>query len=70
MVQHAVDQLVCATLPFFGRSDSSNNELFRRWGVKRNTNDGSRTEFIERSRRFVTQQLGLAYPEVEVSWHG
>ena len=69
-IQQAVDDLVRFTLPFFGRSRSANNELFRRWGVKRTTNDEARAAFIERSRAFVVDELGLRYPEVSVGWDG
>ncbi|MGI9119615.1 MAG: Phenylacetic acid catabolic protein, partial [Acidimicrobiales bacterium] len=69
-VEQAVDALVRFTLPFFGRSASPNNELFRRWGIKRYTNDEARSRFIDRSRRFVADELGLGYPEVEVHWDG
>jgi ring-1,2-phenylacetyl-CoA epoxidase subunit PaaA len=68
-IQGAVDTMVRLTLPFFGRSVSANNDLFRRWGVKRNTNDDSRASFILRSREFVAD-LGLDYPEVSVTWAG
>jgi ring-1,2-phenylacetyl-CoA epoxidase subunit PaaA len=70
LVQAAVDDLVRLTLPFFGRSVSVNNDLFRRWGIKRYTNDESRQQFIERSRDFVVGDLGLPYPDVEVTWQG
>jgi ring-1,2-phenylacetyl-CoA epoxidase subunit PaaA len=69
-VQKAVDELVVFTLPFFGRSRSSNNETFRRWGIKRRTNDEARAEFIDRSRTFVVDEAGLAYPEVGTTWDG
>jgi ring-1,2-phenylacetyl-CoA epoxidase subunit PaaA len=69
-VQAACNDLVRFTLPFFGRSVSANNEMFRRWGIKRNTNDQAREQFIERSRRFVTADLGLDYPAVDVHWNG
>ena len=68
-VQDAVDALVPFTLPFFGRSQSSNNEAFRRWGIKRRTNDEARADFIDRSRAFV-DEVGLRYPDVSVSWNG
>lgn len=70
LVQQAVDDLVRFTLPFFGRSSSANNELFRRWGIKRHSNDGARAQFIERSRNFVVDDLGLDFPGVAVSWDG
>lgn len=69
-VQQAVDMLVRFTLPFFGRSISANNDLFRQWGIKRNTNDESRAAFIARSRDFVVDDLGLEYPEVTITWEG
>jgi len=69
LIQAAIDDLVRVTLPFFGRSDSRNNELFRMWGVKRNTNDQSRAEFAGRARRFVVDQLGLEFPDVAITWN-
>jgi ring-1,2-phenylacetyl-CoA epoxidase subunit PaaA len=68
-VQEAIDAMVRLTLPFFGRSVSKNNERFRRWGVKHNTNDQSRAAFVTRSRAWV-DDLGLDYPEVPVTWEG
>ena len=68
-VQEAVSAMVRLTLPFFGRSVSSNNDLFRSWGIKRNTNDESRAAFIDRSRAWVGD-IGLDYPEVSVGWEG
>lgn len=68
--QEAVNELVLFTLPFFGRSRSSNNEAFRRWGIKRRTNDEARADFIERSRSFVVDEAGLSYPEVSGTWEG
>jgi ring-1,2-phenylacetyl-CoA epoxidase subunit PaaA len=69
-VQEAIDQLVRLTLPFFGRSRSANNQAFRRWGVKARTNDEARADFIQRSRSFVVDDLGLAYPDVSPTWDG
>jgi len=66
-VQEAVQAMVHLTLPFFGRSISANNELFRRYGIKRLSNDESRASFIERSRHFV-DALGLVYPDVDPHW--
>jgi ring-1,2-phenylacetyl-CoA epoxidase subunit PaaA len=70
LVAQAVDDLVPFTLPFFGRSRSANNELFRRWGIKRYRNDEVRSQFIERSRSFVTDELGLEYPNAATTWEG
>ncbi len=69
-VQEAVNALVTFSLPFFGRSRSSNNDAFRRWGIKNRTNDQARAEFIERTRAFVVDDAGLEYPDVSASWDG
>jgi ring-1,2-phenylacetyl-CoA epoxidase subunit PaaA len=68
-VQKAIEDMVRLSLPFFGRSVSANNEMFRRLGIKANTNDESRAIFIERTRRFV-ETLGLEYPPASVHWDG
>ncbi len=67
-VQRALDDLVPFTLPFFGRSTSANNEAFRRWGIKRDTNDAARARFIERARSFA-RDLDLDFPEVSTTWN-
>ncbi|HEV8115477.1 MAG TPA: Phenylacetic acid catabolic protein [Acidimicrobiales bacterium] len=69
-VQEAVNALVTFSLPFFGRSRSTNNDAFRRWGIKNRTNDQARAEFIERTRAFVVDDAGLEYPDVSASWDG
>jgi ring-1,2-phenylacetyl-CoA epoxidase subunit PaaA len=69
-LQRAVDDLVRFTLPFFGRSVSANNEEFRRWAVKRRTNDEARADWAARARRFVEEVVGLRFPAVDVRWNG
>ena len=70
VLQKAVDDLVAFTVPFFGRSASANNEAFRRWDVKRRTNDEARAEWAARCRRFVEDEVGLRFPEVDLHWDG
>jgi len=63
-VQQAIDG-VFPTMPlFFGASVSSNNQLFRKWGIKRRTNDEMRADYLERVRRLVEGELGLRLPPV------
>jgi len=70
LIQQAVDDLVAFTAPFFGRSRSANNEAFLRWGVKQRTNDEARAEWAGRCRRFVEEEVGLRFPEVDLRWDG
>ncbi|MEU8119211.1 Phenylacetic acid catabolic protein [Spirillospora sp. NPDC049024] len=69
-VRSSAHRLIAMTLPFFGRSESRNNEVFRRWGIKRLTNDEARTEFVRRTRALLCDDLGLDYPEVPTRWPG
>ncbi|HWH34719.1 MAG TPA: Phenylacetic acid catabolic protein [Acidimicrobiales bacterium] len=69
-IQQAVDDLIGFTVPFFGRSVSANNEAFRQWGVKQRTNDEARGEWAARCRQFVEGELGLRFPEVDLTWNG
>ncbi|MEV4894407.1 Phenylacetic acid catabolic protein [Nonomuraea sp. NPDC055795] len=68
-VRYSAHHLIRMTLPFFGRSDSRNNEIFRRWGIKRLSNDESRAEFVRRTRVLLCDELGLDYPEVGTRWN-
>lgn len=70
VVQQAVDDLVGFTAPFFGRSTSANNEAFRRWGVKKRTNDEARAQWADRCSAFVEGELGMRFPEVDLHWNG
>lgn len=69
-LQAAVDEVVAFTLPFFGRSDSANNESYRQWGVKQLTNDEARARWAARARDFVEVELGLRFPDVDLRWPG
>ena len=70
LVQQAIDDLAAFTLPFFGRSVSANNDLFRQWGVKQRTNDEARAQWVSRCRRFVEAELGIRFPAVDPHWDG
>jgi len=67
-VQASIDRIFPGLPAFFGRSKSTNNELFRRWGVKQRTNDEVRGDWLERSRAFVEGDLGLRLPEVATTY--
>jgi ring-1,2-phenylacetyl-CoA epoxidase subunit PaaA len=62
-VQKAVDIIFPFALPFFGQSKSSNNELFRRWGIKQRTNGMMRGDFICRVEELL-KELELEMPPV------
>jgi len=60
-LQASVNALFPAVPPFFGRARSRNNEVYRRWGIKRRSNEDMRTDYIGRARAAV-EALGLTLP--------
>ena len=50
--------------PFFGRSGSRNNELYRQFGIKQRSNEEMRADFLARARELVETHLKLKLPEV------
>lgn len=61
--QAAADKLYPIMLNFFGASQSRNNELYRKWRIKRRTNDEMRVDYTARVESVLTE-LGLKLPAV------
>ncbi len=67
-VQAAIDAYYPRLPAFFGASRSKNNEAFRRFGLKRRTNDEMRADFVARAQRLVEGELGLRLPAVPLTY--
>ncbi len=67
-VQAAVDAYYPQLPAFFGSSQSKNNDAFRRFGLKRRTNDEMRADFVARAQRLVEGELGLRLPAVPLTY--
>ncbi|HKR20087.1 MAG TPA: Phenylacetic acid catabolic protein [Stellaceae bacterium] len=63
-VQAAIDHYFPMMPAFFGKADSANNALYRKYGIKQRTNEDMRTDFIKRARDVVEGHLKLTLPEV------
>jgi ring-1,2-phenylacetyl-CoA epoxidase subunit PaaA len=61
-VQDALDRYFPITPGFFGASQSKNNEMFRKWGIKQRNNDEMRADFMQRALALVETELGLRLP--------
>ena len=65
-IQAAVN-LIYPHMPyFFGRSKSKNNEIYRKWGLKKRTNEEMRRDYIGRAKTMV-EKLGLTLPEINMA---
>ena len=62
-VQAAIDRFFPFIPAFFGRAGSRNNEMFRRWGIKRRRNEEMRADYIARAGDEAAK-LGLRLPEI------
>jgi ring-1,2-phenylacetyl-CoA epoxidase subunit PaaA len=61
-VQDAIDRYFPITPAFFGASQSKNNEMFRRWGLKQRSNDEMRADFLARVTELVEKDFALRLP--------
>ena len=62
-VQAGIDRFFPFVPAFFGRAGSRNNEMFRRWGIKKRKNEEMRADYIARATEEVGE-LGLRLPAV------
>ncbi len=64
-VQDNIDRIFPALPHFFGRAKSKNNEIFRKWGIKKRSNEAMRADYLVRAKALVEDGLGLTLPEPE-----
>jgi len=63
-VQDAIDRYFPITPAFFGSSNSKNNEIYRKWGLKQRSNDDMRADFMNRVTELVEKDFGLRLPKL------
>lgn len=63
-LQRYVDLLFPEMAKFFGGADSKNNAIYRKWGIKKRTNEDMRADYIRRCRELVEGRFGLKLPAV------
>ena len=63
-VQAATDRILPTLPAFFGRPDSKNNAIFRKWGIKQRTNEEMRADYLRRVTTLAVE-LGLSLPSLE-----
>lgn len=63
-VQDAINRYYPRLPAFFGRPGSANNAIYRKWGIKRRSNEAMREDYIARAHKMV-EELGLTLPKLE-----
>lgn len=61
-VQDAINRYFPITPAFFGAANSTNNETYRKWGLKQRTNEEMRADFMQRVTELVEKDFGLTLP--------
>jgi ring-1,2-phenylacetyl-CoA epoxidase subunit PaaA len=61
-LQRAVDFWYAKALDMFGRSDSTRDQRYIYWGLKRRTNSQAREEFIQEVNALI-EKIGLTVPD-------
>jgi ring-1,2-phenylacetyl-CoA epoxidase subunit PaaA len=64
LVQDAINRYFPITPGFFGASQSKNNAMYLRWGLKQRTNDEMRADFLARVTELVEKDFGLSLPKI------
>ena len=64
LLQKYVNQLFPEMTKFFGGADSKNNAIYRKWGIKKRTNEEMRTDYVRRAKELVEGRFGLKLPAV------
>jgi len=64
-IQNNIDRIFPPLPHFFGRANSKNNEIFRKWGIKKRNNEAMRADYLVRAKALVEGELGLRLPEPE-----
>jgi ring-1,2-phenylacetyl-CoA epoxidase subunit PaaA len=65
-VQRAVNGFYPEAPKFFGAPGSSNNAIFRKYGIKLRSNEDMRADYMARAKSTV-EPLGITLPEVRLA---
>jgi ring-1,2-phenylacetyl-CoA epoxidase subunit PaaA len=65
-VQRGIDKLFPGLPAFFGRANSKNNEMYRKWGIKERTNEAMRDDYLVRARTLV-EKIGCTLPPFDAA---
>lgn len=61
-VQEVVDRYYPMMHKFFGRPQSENNRIYRKWGIKQRTNEAMTEDYSCRIREIIVDKFNLALP--------
>lgn len=63
-IQDAINRYYPMLPAFFGRAGSKNNEIYRKWGIKKRKNEEMLNDYINLTRDLVIKKLNLELPSL------
>ena len=61
-VQNVVNRYYPMMHKFFGRPNSENNRIYRKWGIKQRTNEAMAEDYANRIEEVIVSRFGLSLP--------
>ena len=65
LIQRHINNIFPIIPHMFGKSKSKNNDIYRKWGIKKCTNEEMRADYVKRAELIVTK-LGLTLPTIDL----
>ena len=63
-IQDAINRYYPMLPAFFGRAGSKNNEIYRKWGIKKRKNEEMLQDYINLTKNLVIEKLNLELPSL------
>ena len=63
-IQEAINRYYPMLPAFFGRAQSKNNELYRKWGIKKRKNEEMLDDYLKLTHELVVNKLNLELPSI------
>ena len=63
-IQDAINRYYPMLPSFFGRAGSKNNEIYRKWGIKKRKNEEMLNDYLKLTKELVINKLNLELPSI------
>jgi ring-1,2-phenylacetyl-CoA epoxidase subunit PaaA len=63
-IQDAINRYYPMLPAFFGRPNSKNNAIYRKWGIKKRKNEEMLQDYLDITHKLVVDKLGLELPNI------
>ena len=64
LIQDAINRYYPMLPAFFGRPNSKNNAIYRKWGIKKRKNEEMLQDYFDITHKLVVDKLGLELPNI------